>query len=184
MNSCYWKTDKIRLRAIEPADAELFFRWNQDSERARNINFLPAPSSLEAVKSWTQEMSKKGGDRSPHHLIIENSDNIAVGGIATLKCDEVNGTFSIGFDISSDHRRKGYAEEAVNLVLRYYFNELRFQKVTSHIYEFNEGSIKLHEKLGFKKEGQLRRMVYQNGEYHDKLIFGLTREEFTVRRKH
>ena len=46
------------------------------------------------------------------------------------------------------------------------------------IYEFNERSIKLHESLGFKQEGRLRRMVYTNGKFYDEIHFGMTAEEF------
>jgi len=38
--------------------------------------------------------------------------------------------------------------------------------------------MKLHEALGFKKEGVIRRMVYTNGSYYDEIIYGITREEF------
>jgi hypothetical protein len=30
----------VRLRGIEPGDAVTFFEWNQDSERARRLDFL------------------------------------------------------------------------------------------------------------------------------------------------
>jgi len=55
---------------------------------------------------------------------------------------------------------------------------LGFQKVNVHIYDFNERSLRLHEKLGFKKEGTLRSMVYTNGKHHDEIVMGLTRKEF------
>jgi RimJ/RimL family protein N-acetyltransferase len=63
-------------------------------------------------------------------------------------------------------------------VLRYFFHELRYQKATVHIYDFNTPSIKLHESLGFKHEGRLRRMCFTNGDYHDDVLMGLTAEEF------
>ena len=42
----------------------------------------------------------------------------------------------------------------------------------------NEASIRLHKKLGFLEEGRRRRQVFFNGEYHDEILFGMTREEF------
>lgn len=38
--------------------------------------------------------------------------------------------------------------------------------------------MRLHEALGFKKEGVIRRMVYTNGNYYDEVIYGMTSEEF------
>jgi RimJ/RimL family protein N-acetyltransferase len=75
----------------------------------------------------------------------------------------------------------GYASEMIIQVLKYYFMELGYQKVTPHVYSFNTSSIQLHEKLGFVKEGQLRSMVYTNGQYHDEIHYGMTKQEFIER---
>jgi RimJ/RimL family protein N-acetyltransferase len=75
---------------------------------------------------------------------------------------------------------RGYARAAITLVLRYYFRELGYQKLTSMVYSFNEPSIRMHEKLGFVFEGRLRRTVYTNGRHYDTIYFGLTKEEFDL----
>lgn len=66
----------------------------------------------------------------------------------------------------------------IRMVLRYYFFELNYQKVTPHVYSFNEASISLHEKMGFVREGQLRSMIYTNGVFFDEIHFGMKKEEF------
>ncbi len=65
--------------------------------------------------------------------------------------------------------------------LRYFFDELRYQKATVTVYSFNVASIRLHEKLGFQREGQIRRTVYTRGQYFDELFYGMTCEEFAER---
>jgi RimJ/RimL family protein N-acetyltransferase len=40
--------------------------------------------------------------------------------------------------------------------------------------------MKLHESLGFKCEGRIRRAIYTNGNYYDEVIYGLTFEEFDM----
>jgi RimJ/RimL family protein N-acetyltransferase len=62
--------------------------------------------------------------------------------------------------------------------MQYYFEELRYQKVTVPVHGDNEPSIRLHEKLGFQREGTHRRMVYTQGRFVDILWFGMTVEEF------
>jgi RimJ/RimL family protein N-acetyltransferase len=73
---------------------------------------------------------------------------------------------------------RGDRHEAIRLMPRYYFDELRYQKATAFIADFNAPSIRLHEKLGFRRGGQLRRMAYTRGQYHDQLAFGQLAEEF------
>ncbi len=174
----YWQTPLLCLRAVEPDDANHFHRWNQDSERASHLDFVWPPTSFEATKRWTAETSIKPFEGRDYHWVIVNQDKTPVGAISTHNCQTRNGVFHLAFDIEAAHRRQGYASAAVKCVLRYYFNELRYQKVTCVVYDFNAASLALHKHLGFVQEGRLRRMVYRNGHFHDKIIFGMTFEEF------
>ncbi len=174
----YWQTTHIRLRAIEPSDAEHFIRWNQNSERARWLDFLWPPTSAASVRAWAEEQSRRKLENDSFHWIIENAAGEPVGSISTHDCDPRSGTFSYGIDIAPEHQRKGCASAAIRLVLRYYFEELRYQKVTVPVHSDNPASIHLHEHLGFQLEGRHRRMIFTGGEYIDLLWFGLTAEEF------
>lgn len=174
----FWQGKCIRLRAVEPADAPIFFQWNQNSERSRSLDFVWPPSSLASVTEWTEEQSKNKLERDAFHWVIESLEGVPVGSISTHHCESRNGTFSYGVDIAPEHQRKGYASESVRLVLEYYFRELRYQKATVAVHAYNEASIRLHERLGFTKEGSLRRMVFTRGQYYDLICFGITTEEY------
>jgi RimJ/RimL family protein N-acetyltransferase len=56
------------------------------------------------------------------------------------------------------------------------------RSVNIKVYGFNEASIRLHESLGFQREGCLRRMVYTEGRFHDEVVYGMTAEEFREKR--
>lgn len=183
MSGNFWEGSIVRLRAIEPSDWETFFEWNQDTDAAMRSYYLPFPQSREAVKRWAEKTSTQPPERDAFFLVIETLDNEIAGSISTHSCEPRNGTFKYGLAIREEHRRKGYAAEAVRLLLRYYFGELRYQKVTASVYSFNEPSIRLHEKLGFKLEGRLRRMIYTQGSYFDELLFGITAEEFNTKER-
>lgn len=178
MNNNYWQNEIIRLRAVEPEDAEAFFGFNLDSEMARNLDFLWPPSSMANVREEVEKMARRKLENDAFFWVIENADGEAVGQISTHNCDQRNGTFQYGVSVSTDHQRRGYARSAIGMVLRYYFEELRYQKVTVAIHADNSRSIALHEALRFVKEGTLRRMFFTGGEYVDLFYFGMTREEW------
>jgi RimJ/RimL family protein N-acetyltransferase len=176
-----WRGRRVRLRAIEPADWAVYFAWNQDDDQARSLYNIPFPQSEEAVRQWAQQESTRKPEDDAFRFVIENERGEVVGDLATHDCDRRVGSFSYGISIRQDQRRSGYAAEAIELALRYYFQELRYQKVTVSVYSFNDASIRLHEKLGFQLEGRLRRTVFTNGEHFDELVYGLTVEEFIAR---
>ena len=172
----FWQGERITLRAVEPGDAAFFFTLQQDTERGRLLDFLPPPSSKAALETWAREQSQKELENDVFQWIIEAAGE-PVGSIVTHTVSPRNGTFSYGLEVARNHQRKGYAKEAVTLVLHYYFGELRYQKAHISVQENNAGSLALHRSSGFKHEGTQRRMVFQKGRYLDLLLFGLTADE-------
>jgi RimJ/RimL family protein N-acetyltransferase len=174
----FWQGKTIKLRSIEPSDATFFIESNLNSERGRNLDFVWPPVSQASVLNMTEEAAKRTMENDTFHWIIEDTAGAPVGSIDTHHCNPRTGTFSYGIDIIPGHQRRGYAREAILIVLKYYFEELRYQKVTVPVHGDNEASIRLHEKIGFQKEGALRRMIFTHGQYFDELWYGLTAEEF------
>jgi RimJ/RimL family protein N-acetyltransferase len=174
----FWQGRLVRLRGVEPSDAETFARWNLDSEAARELDFVWPPVSLAQIKGELEELSLKKFDADAFKWLIENSDGEAVGQITTRRCDPHRGVFGYGLSVAREHRRRGYAAEAALIVLKYYFEELRYQKCLVAVHSNNEASVALHEKLGFAREGTLRRMVYTGGRFFDLYHYGLLKEEW------
>jgi len=177
--SYIWQGEKIKLRAVEMKDFEgYFYSEERDSESDRASFEIMFPKAKEKIKERVETLSKNTFENDEFFFIIEDKEGNAVGNINTHSCNKRYGTFQYGLGVKRRYWGNGYAKDAVKIVLQYYFNELRYQKVNVSIYEFNEQSIKLHESLGFILEGRLRRNYYTNGKYYDELCYGITIEEF------
>lgn len=180
----FWQGEKVRLRPLRSEDAERFFINSLDSPSRQVLQIgIELPTSVELLQAfWEKHVGCKDVD-GLILFVIENLDGANVGGLSLHSRDRKNGTFSFGVIINREHRRKGYAEDAVRILLRYGFWERRYQKCNSACVHTNEASIKLHHKLGFVQEGRRRRQVFFNGQYHDDILFGLTREEFDAQER-
>ncbi|HMA35505.1 MAG TPA: GNAT family N-acetyltransferase [Chloroflexia bacterium] len=176
-----WRGARVRLRAVEPADWPTFFAWNQDSDSLRRSHWVPFPQSAAATQRWAEQLALAGPAHDTFRWMIENSAGAPVGTINSHSADRRNGTFSYGLGVAPEHQRQGYASEAIILVLRYFFAELRYQKVTVEVVSFNTPSRRLHERLGFQCEAQIRRLAFTQGQYFDHYVYGLTAEEFLDR---
>ena len=174
-----WQGKSTRLRAVESADWKIFFDWFQDSEFDRLTDTILFPFSSANIKRWIDELTAKEPWKDHEfRWVIENLEGEFVGTANTHSCDSRNGTFEYGIAIQRNFWRRGYASEAIKLILKFFFDELRYQKVNVQIYAFNEESIALHKKLGFQQEGRLKQMVYTLGVYHDTIIMGMIKDEF------
>lgn len=175
-----WVGDKIHLRAREPSDADVIALFEHSADERSGWMIMPPRSQVATRKSIAESAEKSPGPRTLELdlAIARREDNLAVGGINVHEVDQTNGTFSYGVGIGPEHKGNGYAAEAVLLVMRFMFDERRFQKCEAHVYDYNSASISLHRKMGFAEEGRLRRHLFLAGEFHDELIFGMTAEEF------
>lgn len=177
----FWQGERVRLRGIEPEDGDTFVNWDLNSETARVLDYVWPPRSIAATRDWARKMALQEIKDDQIYCMIEDRQGTAVGLISSHSINRRIGSFAYGLSISEEYRGRGYASEAVVLFLRYFFEELRYQKVTISVYEFNPASIALHEKLGFQLEGRLRRTIYTHGRHCDELFYGMTCEEFAER---
>jgi RimJ/RimL family protein N-acetyltransferase len=183
-SSSIWVGEKIRLRGYELDDGDFERTIDADTYDQRSGWRISPPRSSVTQRAFTEEAAaaKPEGDEVQFRLAIaQRSDDKIVGTVNTHTVDAGNGTFMFGIGIAPEAKGKGYAGEAVLLLMRYMFEERRFQKCESGAYAYNTPSLSLHRRLGFLEEGRLRRHVYGAGEYHDVVLFGMTVEEFRER---
>ena len=172
-----WIGDKVQLRSREPGDADAIPQFEHSADERSGWMIRPPQSRVATRKQFEESAEKRPepGSLDSDLAIARRADDLMVGGINVGQVDQTNGTFSYGVGIAQEHKGNGYAAEAVLLVMRFMFDERRFQKCEAQVYDYNSASISLHRKLGFTEEG---RHLFLAGEYHDELLFGMTVEEF------
>lgn len=175
-----WQGKLIRLRAVTDKDLEGYFltpeAFNTASQRSGDRVVFPV--SREQRKARMESYHRQDPTSVEYFLLMETLDGTVVGNINSHSADRLAGTFSYGIGVRPEFRGKGYAAEAIRLLLRFFFDELAFQKCNAHVYDFNPDSMRLHERFGFVLEGRIRRGHYAGGRYCDVFHYGITREEF------
>ena len=176
----FWQGERVRLRPMHSDDAALWLAEERsDSEAVRFLNYgVDLPKSEHDARSFSERYAEFNNRSERIMFSIETLDGELVGGINIHSMDEKNGTFETGTRIYRAFRDLGYGFDAKIIVLRYAFHELRFQKYNLRCLDTNHSMINQAHHLGCHEEGRVRRQIYTDGEHHDELIFGLTREEF------
>ncbi|MFE1197096.1 GNAT family N-acetyltransferase [Streptomyces olivaceoviridis] len=175
-----WTGERVRLRAIEPDDWAAFARFADDDGRRGGP--LGLPRSAESYRAWAkqQAVAERDGDR--FRLAVETTaGEELVGTVASHRTGRHSGWFEFDVTIGAEHRRRGYAAEALTLLLRFMFAERRYHKCLAVVFAHNEASLALIRRLGFTEEGRLREHVFFAGRYHDLVMMGLLADEFDRR---
>lgn len=177
--NAFWTGEKVCLRGVEPDDWQAFRRFDEHSSNMREADMIHLPRSAAGYREWASTQATAESDRDRFLLAIEaTADQTLVGALSTNATDQRAGRFSYGISIGNEHQGRGYATDAIRLLLTYMFGERRYHKCEVGIYAFNEASIALHRKIGFQPEGRLRDHEYFAGRHHDLVLMGQTVEEF------
>ena len=147
------KGKNISLRATEPKDLDTLYRWENDIE-LWHVSDTVIPFSKFILKEYIQEATRDIFDAKQLRLIIaKNEDESAAGAIDLFEYHPLHRRAGVGLLIQTNHRRKGYAAEALELIKHYAFNTLMLHQLYCHIGESNQKSIDLFTKPGFEITG-------------------------------
>lgn len=182
----YWQAERIGLRPMHRDDVIPWLAEEQaDGEASHFLNYgTPLPKSQHDAEAFAERYAEFGHREERLMFSIETLAGEVVGGINVHSMDTKNGTFQTGTRIYRAWRSRGYGLEAKLLVLRYAFDEMRFQKYEVRCLATNDAMVRHMARLGATLEGRIRRHVYTRGTFVDELAFGLTREEFAASPAH
>ncbi len=165
--------ERIYLRKVSPDDVnEAYCRWMNDPTTNRFLESRFYPHSIETLREYV--VNKQGDNLNAFFAIVLNDGDRHIGNIKLGPVDSNHRLADIGILIGEkDCWGKGYALEAINLIVDYAFNTLNLHKVTAGCYAPNKGAIRAFEKAGFVQDGVRKSHCFFEGEYVDDVLLGL-----------
>lgn len=164
---------RLYLREVRPSDVNAtYYRWMNDPQVTRYLESRLYPNSLERLREY---VASKLSDRDHVFLaIVLHDGDRHIGNIKLGPIHWVHRYADIGLLIGEpDCWGKGYATEAIRLVVDYAFQTLNLHKLTAGCYALNQGSVKAFQRVGFVIEGVRRERFYYDGAYIDEILLGL-----------
>jgi ribosomal-protein-alanine N-acetyltransferase len=165
--------ERLYLREVRPSDVnENYYRWMNDPEVTQYLESRFYPNSMESLREY---VAGKRGDRNNVFLaIILKDGDRHIGNIKLGPIDWIHRIGDIGILIGErDCWGKGYATEAIGLVVDYAFRVLNLHKLTAGCYDLNQGSAQAFQKVGFVIEGIRKQHYYCSGKYVDVIMMGI-----------
>lgn len=169
----YFVGSKVSLRALEAQDVPKLAAWIND-ERISGMDEARFPVSVAEEEVWYERVTT---DVSKKKLVVCNDGEQDVGLVSLHDIDKKNQRGEVGCYIDPAHRRRGYSREALDLLIRFAFEELNLRKVSASILAFNEASLSLFRSLGFEEEGVRRQHVFTRGKFEDLVEMAKFRED-------
>lgn len=172
------ETERTYFRPLERKDLPKRAEW-LNHPVVRETLLLRFPVSLAETEMWFEHILQDS-TRRDFVIFLKKTDE-PIGVIGWLNIDWVHRKAEASMAIGrADLWRKGIGTEALHKLLDYGFNELGLNRQYAYVLDFNTGSLKMALRSGFKREGLLKQDVLIHGEYHNRIMLGVTRETFNA----
>jgi len=147
------KGTQICLRALEPEDVDVLYRW-ENNRQIWHVSNTQTPFSRHVLEQFVVNAHEDIYTNKQLRLIISEIDNTdAVGAIDLFDFDPYHLRAGVGILIAEEYRNKGFAVEALDLLKDYAFNTLLLKQLYCNVTVSGAASMQLFEKCGFEKAG-------------------------------
>lgn len=177
------KTKRLHIRPVRIEDKTSMFRYRSDPETNQHLTLVP--DTVEDVADFINKASFEIDVPGTwfQFVIIEQGSDSLIGdiGVHFLEADPQNKQVEIGYTLDKDYRGKGYATEALSAIIDYLINSLNKHRIIASIDPKNGDSIRLIERLGFRKEAHFIESLFFHGQWVDDVVFAMLAREWKER---
>lgn len=170
------------LGAIRDTDEATLVEHLRDREISRNTLTIPYPYTAEHARAFIQMQRDENRTREkPVVFAIRDGGDRLVGSIGLKPGDgPAAHRAEIGYWVARPCQNLGIATAAVRRLSRYAFEELGLRRLVAHVYDWNDASMRVLEKCGYRREGRLRQHFLKGGKALDVVAYGLLAEQLTA----
>ncbi len=144
------KGEHIILRKLQPTDVDFIYDW-ENNPANWEVSNTHEPFSKEDIIAFVKAEQNINVTNQLRFVICLAQNELPVGCIDLFEFNQHKKQVGMGVLIAeSQYRNKGYATEALKLLITYCENELNIVHVFCNILKENTSSIRLFENCGFQ----------------------------------
>lgn len=164
----------VRLRALEPEDIDILYRWENDTEIWKVSNTV-APFSKFILRQFIESQKADVFESRQLRLIVESQQTgKQIGAIDLYDIDPFNCRAGVGILIyEKEDRHKGYATDALSIIVNYSFFVLSLHQIYCSVPTSNTQSLNLFKSKGFTTIGIRKEWTKTTADWQDEYMLQL-----------
>lgn len=175
---CLLKGKNIYLTPLERHNLVSVHQWLKEIDNFFFFaEYFIIQPTLDEIEVWYNSLINNLKNKV--FIINHLETKVSIGMIELSKIDWKNRNAYIGILIGNkNQRRKGFASEAVKIIINLAFKYWNLHKLYALVCSANLPSLKLFEKLNFTKEAVLKESLFIDNTYYDQIIFSLLKKDY------
>ena len=143
------ETDRLYLRKLEESDFERIIYLRSDAQVNQFVKRRRAKNREDAL-AFIQKISLEFlSGKSIYWVLTKKDADEMLGSVCLWNFSEDGKTAELGYDLAPAVQGMGFMNEALQKVLNFGFEDLKFEKIEAYTQENNKPSIRLLERNGF-----------------------------------
>ncbi|QNR25147.1 GNAT family N-acetyltransferase [Croceimicrobium hydrocarbonivorans] len=177
------ETDRLLIRPISIEDKNEIFEYRRNKEINKYQGWIP--ETIEEVESFIAKNPKEINVPETWFqlVIIDKKTEAIVGDIGIHFMDPENKQVEIGCTLNKEYQNRGFATESVEKVMDYLFTELDKHRISTSIDPANTNSIRLVERIGFRKEAHFIESLFFKGKWVDDIIYAMLQRDWNTKKR-
>lgn len=170
------ETERLLLRPARTSDFDAVHTYAGDAETTRYMYW--GPNTPEDTRRFLRTAEISWAAEHPEEfdfVLIRKSDGTLLGGCSLFETGDLG---EVGWILRPEFRRRGYATEAGEALLRFGFRDRGLWRIRARCDSRNTPSWHVMERLGMRREGFFRQARHKNGERADELEYAVLRSEW------
>lgn len=171
-----FENNKVKIRALEPEDLSILYKWENDTSVWQYSETF-SPFSHFTLKKYLENAHLDIFEAKQIRFIIECNDlekPVPIGIIDLFDYNAMHNRAGIGILIGDkSFRKKGYAKEAIRLIIDYAFSILNLHQLFCNISASNSVSLKMFQQLHFEITGTKKEWFFNGKEWEDEYFLQL-----------
>lgn len=159
-----------RLRALEPADLDAMYGWENDTNVWR-VSGTSAPFSRHVLSRLIEEQQFDIYATRQMRLVVESQHGELVGAVDLFEFNPQNLRAGVGIVIDAVHRRHGYALDALSALEWYVREVLHLKQLWCSVTEDNLASQQLFARAGYTECGRRKSWILTPDGALDEVLF-------------
>jgi RimJ/RimL family protein N-acetyltransferase len=174
-----FETERLIIRPIRNEDKIDLFEYRSDPVANKYQGWIP--KHLIDAELFIENVSKQINITGTwfQWVIIEKMTQKIIGDMGVHFLDPNGQQVELGITLNKDFQNKGYATESVKRVIDYLFNDLKKHRIITSIDPENTSSVRLVERMGFRKEAHFMKSLLINGKWVDDVIYAMIEEDWS-----
>lgn len=167
------ETERLVLRRITLEDAQSYFELRSNVDAMKHI-CKPLQKSVEESITMIYKINEMiAFNDGIGWAICFKTDNKMIGSVSFHRIEKEHCRAEIGYMLHPKHWKQGIVSEAVEAIIKYGFDTLKFHSIEAHIDPTNSGSEKVLRKFNFEKEAYFKENYFFDGKFLDTAVFSL-----------